>query len=362
MSGLFKEFQQGYTVHFSRINSHNFQYYLRSEMPMPDLPITVYSLQNLRPMPNHAGLSGAELLRAELDDGTAVVVKRSNVDSDFFQKLLGHRVNLEQQLWADGTFDLLPQGVSSPSIAAWVDGDNATVVMRDLGEGILGGDHAFTRHECIRLLQRLDELHRSGIRPANTTSLDAIVNTFSVARVRSADPTASILHDIERGWEAFLRLAPQGVGHKVLEIVRCPDALVSALALCLPSFCHGDVAAVNMAWRGDQLVLIDWGQVFIGPAALDIARFLPSGLRSSEIDNDWFLDQYAIIADDRFDERALRLSLLATLVWYGWRKALDATEGPDPALRSIEKAGIRWWCEQAAAGLRELSSRSPGGS
>src|ERR1043166_8921905 len=99
MSGLFKEFQQGYTVHFSRINFHNFQYYLRCEMPMPDLPITVYSLRNLRPMPNHVGLSGAELLRAELDDGTAVVVKRSNVDTDFFQKLLGHRVNLEHQLW-----------------------------------------------------------------------------------------------------------------------------------------------------------------------------------------------------------------------------------------------------------------------
>ena len=327
---------------------------------MPDLPITVHSLKNLRPMSQHAGLSGAELLRAELADGTAVVVKRSHADSDFFQRLLGHRVNLEYQLWADGTFDLLPQGASSPLIAAWVDGDNATLVMRDLGEGILGGHHAFTRDECKRLLRRLDELHRSGIRPAKTTSLDAIVNTFSLARVRSADPSASILHDIERGWEAFLHLAPQGVGHQVLEVAQRPDALVRALALRSPSFCHGDVAAVNMAWRGDQLVLIDWGQVFIGPAALDIARFLPSGLRSSAIDNDWFLEQYAIVADDRFDERALRLSLLATLVWYGWRKALDATEGPDPALMSIEKAGILWWCERAAAGLRELSSRSPG--
>ena len=141
----------------------------------------------------------------------------------------------------------------------------------------------------------------------------------------------------------------------MLEVVRRPDELVRALALRSPSFCHGDVAAVNMAWRGDQLVLIDWGQVFVGPSALDIARFLPSGLRSAEVTNDWFLEQFAIVADDRFDERALRLSLLATLVWFGWRKALDATEGPDPMLRAIERAGIRWWCEQAAAGLRELS-------
>jgi len=329
-------------------------------MPMPDIPVTVHSLRNLRPLPNHSGLSGAELLRAELYDGTAVVVKRSHGDSDFFQRLLGHRVNLEYQLWADGTFDLLPQGVSSPSIAAWLHGDDATVVMRDLGEDILGGGHIFTQQECIRLLQRLDELHTSGIRPAKTTSLDAIVNTFSLARVRRADPPASIIHDIERGWEAFVSLAPQGFGNQVLEIVRRPDVLVSALSRCPPSFCHGDVAAVNMAWSGDQLVLIDWGQVFIGPAALDIARFLPSGLRLSEIDNDWFLDQYAIVADNRFDKRALSLSLLATLVWYGWRKALDATEGQDPALRSIEKSGILWWCEQAAAGLRELASPSRG--
>ena len=322
---------------------------------MSDRPMSVRSLKNLRPMFNHVGLSGAELLRAELDDGTPVVVKRSRAGTDLFQSLLGHRVNLEYQLWVEGTFDLLPKGVSSPVLAGWLDGETATMVMRDLGEDILGAHHTFTEQECIRLLRRLDELHCSDIRPARTTSLDAIVNTFSLARVRSADPSASILDDIRRGWEAFLLLAPQDVGQKVIEIVQRPAALVGALALRTPSFCHGDVAAVNMAWNGEQLVLIDWGQVFVGPAALDVTRFLPSGLRSSAISNDWFLDQYELIADDRFDQRALRLSLLATLVWYGWKKALDATEGPDPALRTVEQAGIRWWCEQAAAGLRELS-------
>ena len=276
-------------------------------------------------MPNHAGLSGAELLQGELVNGTPIVVKRSHIKTDFFQRLLGHRIGLEYQLWADGTLKRLPTGISSPVIAAWLDRAVTTVVMRDLGEGILGEGHAFTPWEAIRMLRRLDALHRSGIRPLATTSLDAVVNTFSLARVLSVAPAATIVQDIRRGWAAFERLAPQHIGNKVLEIVRHPDALVAALARCRPSFCHGDVAAVNMAWQGDQLVLIDWGQAFMGPAALDISRFLPSGLRSSEIDNGWFLDQYAIVAGDRFDEVALRLSLLATLVWYGWKKALDAT-------------------------------------
>jgi thiamine kinase-like enzyme len=107
-----------------------------------------------------------------------------------------------------------------------------------------------------------------------------------------------------------------------------------------------------MAWQEDQLVLIDWAHVFVGPAALDIARFLPSGLRSSAIDKNWFLKQYADVSGHHFDEAGLRLSLLATLVWFGWKKALDATETLDPALQSVEMENIAWWCDQADAGLR----------
>lgn len=310
-------------------------------------------------MTSHAGLSGAELLQAELEDGTAVIVKRSHADSDLFQRLLGHRVNLEYELWMDGIFKLLPEGVSTPVVAGWVDGEDVTLVMRNLGESILGGDHVFGHDECIRLLKRLDELHSSGIRPSKTTSLDAVINTFCASRVRRLAPSAAVLHDIERGWNAFFNFAPTNIGRCVFELIQRPEALIRELERCSQSFCHGDVAAVNMAWQGDQLVLIDWGQAFLGPAALDIARFLPSGLGRSRIQKDWFLKQYAIIAGARFDQRALRLSLLATLVWYGWKKALDATETIDGATRSIEQDSLRWWCEQASVGLLELKSSVP---
>jgi thiamine kinase-like enzyme len=321
---------------------------------MPNIPITERSLRNLRSLPNHAGLSGAELLQGELVDGTAVIVKRSHEKASTIQKLLGHRVNLEYQLWADGTLDQLPSDVSSAVLAAWIEGKVATVVMQDLGDGILGREHQFTQQEAIRMLRRLDELHRSGIRPMATTSLYNLVNTFSLTRVQSLVPAAPILRDISRGWAAFEHLAPPSIAQKVLEIVRHPDALVAALARCSPSFCHGDVAPANMAWQGNQLVLIDWEQAFVGPAALDIARFLPSGLRFSEINNDWFLEQYTIVAGDRFDGVALRLSLLATLVWYGWKKAIDATEDPSLAVRLVEAENLKWWCEQAVEGLRVL--------
>jgi hypothetical protein len=321
---------------------------------MPNSPINEDSLRNVRSMPNHVGQSGAVLLHAELGDGTAVVVKRSHPETDLFQRLLGHRINLEYQLWADGTLNRLPTGVSSPVIGAWVDGEVATVVMHDLGDAILGGSHRFSSGEAIQMLHRLDALHRSGIRPSVTTSLDAVVNTFALPRVQTVAPEAAIVKDVARGWVAFERIAPKEIACKVLEIVLRPKALVAALASRAESFCHGDVAAVNMAWQGDRLVLIDWGQSFVGPAALDIARFLPSGLRSSELDNDWFLRQYALVAGDRFDEVALRLSLLATLVWFGWRKALDTTEGSSAELRSADAKALEWWCEQADRGLHEL--------
>ena len=109
-----------------------------------------------------------------------------------------------------------------------------------------------------------------------------------------------------------------------------------------------------MAWDNDDLVLVDWGQAFMGPPALEIARFLPSGLVRSQLDPDWFLAEYRALSGERFDGEALYLSLLATLVWYGWRKALDAIEAADQNQRAREAAALSWWWDAASRGLRLL--------
>ena len=107
-----------------------------------------------------------------------------------------------------------------------------------------------------------------------------------------------------------------------------------------------------MAWNGDGVVLLDWGQAFIGPSSLDVARFLPSGLRSSPLNNDDLIGHYRELTGDRFDPDGLELSLLAAFIWYGWQKALDATETADPQRRYVETVNLQWWCDRLPRALR----------
>jgi thiamine kinase-like enzyme len=155
---------------------------------------------------------------------------------------------------------------------------------------------------------------------------------------------------------AFRDLMPATTSDAVADVVNRPHALVDALGSRPSTFCHGDIAAVNMAWANEDLVLVDWGQAFVGPPALEIARFLPSGLVRSDLNPDWFLAEYRALSGNRFDAEALVLSLLATLAWYGWRKALDAVETADPKRKVQEVASLSWWCDAADRGLRTLAS------
>ncbi|MCY1674990.1 phosphotransferase [Pseudarthrobacter sp. SL88] len=304
---------------------------------------------------SHSGMSGARISRAILCDGTPVVVKRSSSESDLFQRLLGHPISLDHILWQDGTLGRLPSGVRSAILGTWLSRSGTTIVMADLGESILGGEHSFSADEAVALLERVEQLHRSGLRPSTSTPLKLLISLFDHQGLRDGGATG-LAADVQRGWKVFRDIVPHKSAEAIIELKNRPHALVDALMARPSTFCHGDIAAVNMAWAANDLVLVDWGQAFVGPPALEIARFLPSGLVRSELDPDWFLAEYQDISGDRFDAEALSLSLLATLVWYGWRKALDAVETANAELRAKEVASLAWWCDAADRGLRILAS------
>ncbi|MFB6577128.1 phosphotransferase [Streptomyces sp. NPDC056402] len=317
---------------------------------MPNSRLGPGDLTALRSLDGHAGMSGASLLRGTLTDGRPVVVKHSTPRTDLFQSLLGHPVGLEYVLWESGVLSGLPAGIATAVIGGWLDDDGgSTIVMDDLGASILGWGYTFTAADARWFVERVNDLHAAQLRPSvSVTPLENVVNTFAPSRIRTVDPAAVLLTDVERGWAAFRTLCPAAIADAVTELVEHPGPLARALESRPSTFCHGDVAAVNMARQGDGLVLIDWGQAFIGPPVLDIVRFLPSGLRDSAVDRDWLLAEYAGVAGRRFDPVALRLALLATLVWFGWSKALDALEHPDPRRRADEVDGLAWWCARVA--------------
>ena len=322
------------------------------KMPMLHPPTSLNDVRNLTSLTGHDGLSGADLYNGNLEDGTPIVVKHSLPGQDLFQRLLGHADSLELTLWHEGAFDLLPGAVSSPTIGGWVDRDGTWIVMRDLGARILGLDHPYGVQEIDRLLGALDALHSSGLRPKARTPLDKVLGMFSPRRVAAIAASSDLASKIDRGWSLFRDIASPGLAERVIVLANELDPLLSALAARPAGFCHGDIAGVNMAWDGDGVVLLDWGQAFIGPPALDVARFLPSGLRSSPLNNDDLIGRYRELLGKRFDPDGLELSLLAAFVWYGWQKTLDAKETADPQRKRIETDNLQWWCERLPRALR----------
>ena len=114
---------------------------------------------------------------------------------------------------------------------------------------------------------------------------------------------------------------------------------------------HGDLATVNMAIEGDTLVLIDWAMPTAAPGSLDVARFIAGCASVVDASREDLIAAYRDAAGPAYDERAMRLSLLAGLMWLGWNKALDAVEHPDPQIRARERADLDWWVDRARDAL-----------
>ena len=80
---------------------------------------------------------------------------------------------------------------------------------------------------------------------------------------------------------------------------------------------------------------------------LNVAWLLAGCSSVLEPRREYVLASYAGLAGPAYDERSMRLCLLAGLLWLGWNKALDAAEHSDPAKRERERADLEWWVRKA---------------
>ena len=160
-----------------------------------------------------------------------------------------------------------------------------------------------------------------------------------------------------RGWELFEDLVPAEVAEPVLALLADIGPLAAALAERPCTLAHGDLATVNMAFDGDDLVLLDWGMPTAAPGAVDIARFVAGCSSVVAMSREELLATYRRAAGPAYDETAMRLGLLVGLVWLGWNKALDAVENPDPAIRVRERADLDWWVREARTTLESGALR-----
>ena len=302
----------------------------------------------------HAGKSGAGLERVTLSDGRMLVVKRFSPREDLLMASRGEQVGSEYVAWSTGLLDRLPSGVGHPVVGAWLEDDTTVVVMRDLGDAVLSWEHRLDRARVRWMVRRVADLHLTflGQPVEGLTPLADHLALFAPARMRphvgDANPLAAAA---VRGWELFGDQVPHDVADAVLHLLEDPGPLSEALLRRPSTLLHGDLATVNMAFEGDRLVLIDWAMAVMGPGAVDIARFVAGCSQVVDAGREEVLAEYADALGPAHDETAMRLALLAALLWLGWNKALDAALHPDPDKRDRERDDLAWWVTQARTAL-----------
>lgn len=304
---------------------------------------------------DHAGKSGAGLERVRLRDGRALVVKRVDPEHDVTLALTGGGPSREYVLWRDGVFDRLPPGVGHAVVDGWVDGDSTVLVLRDLGDRVLTWDDRLSADQAARTMAAVASLHRAflGQAPPGLAPLDLVLTLFTPRRIRAAKvDEVELMRLALRGWELFADTVPADVAEPVLALLDDPAPLVAALQRAPTTLLHGDLATVNLALDGDDLVLIDWAMSTAGPGAVDIARFVAGCSSVVDATREEIIGWYRAAAGSACDDRTMHLGLLSAMVWLGWNKALDAVEHPDPATRSREKADLDWWVRATRTALQ----------
>jgi hypothetical protein len=301
---------------------------------------------------DHDGRSGARLERVRLDDGTRLVVKYADPGTDLTIALTGG-VERERLLWSSGVLDRLPAGVGH-AIVDIFDQDGTTVtVMRDLGDAVPGWKRKLTVRECDRILGALAELHRrfAGTPPDGLCSLETRLTLLS-PRVAGSQP-GELPRLIVRGWEHFADLVEPSVAEAVFALHDDPSPLTAALRRGGTTMLHADLWPVNLAVLPNEIVLLDWALATEGPPAVDLAIFLSGSAAHVELTREDLITHFRA-HHPRTTPADLDLAFLAGLIDLGWNKALDATNHPDPTIRTRETTDLTWWLHHALPALDRL--------
>ena len=303
---------------------------------------------------DHVGKSGAGLERVRLRDGRALVVKRVDPQHDVTLAMTGGGPSREYLLWRDGAFDRLPPGIGHAVVDGWVEGDSTVLVLRDLGDHVLSWADRLSPDRAARTMTAVASLHRAflGQAPPDLAPLDLVLTLFTPHRIRAAELAEVELMQLAlRGWELFADAVPSDVAEAVLGLLDDPAPLVTALHHAPATLAHGDLATVNMAFDGDDLVLLDWAMATQGPGALDVARFVAGCSSVVDATREDLIGWYRAAAGAACDDRTMHLGLLSAMVWLGWNKALDTVEHPDPAIRARERTDLDWWVDATRTAL-----------
>ena len=308
---------------------------------------------------SHGGNSGATLLRAQRDDGTAFVLKRVGAGgADWLARATGD-TGRTAQLYLAGAFDRMPPAIGHGIVAVEQASDAAWIAMHDVQDVLLPPDVRLPRDQSRRILSAAAELHREfrGTVPDGAASLEHRIGMSGFAVADAERPHPDLLpKQFEQGWDAFDELVPDDVSGPVLGLVRDPATLADRLlhAHGGATLIHGDLRGDNLGFDGDRLVLIDWDLAAAGTPTVEFAWYLAHSARRIDATHDEIeADHRAAQAGD-VDDVEVELGMVSGLVQYGWRIAHSARVHPDPAETTWGHAELDWWVPRVRAALEAV--------
>jgi hypothetical protein len=296
-------------------------------------------------------------------DGRPHVVKYVHVDDDFALRVSGDLGCRAVQAWAAGLLDAAPDLVDHAVVgAAYGYGRNgwgAALLMRDVSADlavVVGRPFTPAEHEifvdrlagwCAATWDFHDDPDDPLLLPYPARwaffGQPALEGEAELGWPERVPPIAA------EGWARFWERAPRPVAGVVRELWRDPAPLAAALRATPSCLVHGDFKASNMGIAADgRMVLIDWAYVGEGPAGHELGWYVALNREKLPASKEDTIDAFRTalgrhgVDTAAWWERQLGLSLLGTVVQFGWEKAL----GDDDELG--------WWCAAARDGARFL--------
>lgn len=315
------------------------------------------------PVAAEDGKTGARVERVVVD-GQRYVLKYLHPDDDWIMRATGDLYGRPVTLLSHGWLDALPACLDHAVVAAawqdWPDGRGAVLVMRDVGAWLVPeGDDALPLDQHLGFLDHMAQLHACfwgwrdtiGLLPLSTRLVwfgPRLGETEQACGGTDLVPTKLV----PEGWARFAERAPR-LAEVVFALHDDPTPLVDALTATPQTLVHGDWKAGNLGRHPDgRTVLLDWALPGVAPPCLDIAWYvclnrsrLPHAKEEALEAYRDALERHGIDTGGWW-QRQCALSLLGTLMQFGWEKALG--DDDDAA------AELAWWQARALEGAQEL--------
>lgn len=293
-------------------------------------------------------------------EGQPMVVKYLHADDDFTMRASGDVGSRVLVAWTAGLFDVAADLVDSTVVGAargvGRHGWGSALLMRDASADLVPpGDETFpeAQHDaflaalagqCARTWGWRDEL---GLLPYASRWTFFGPDALDAERAQGwPEPVPRIA---AQGWQAFAERAPADVAASIDALRRDVGPLASALQQTPSCFLHGDWKASNLGTATDgRTVLVDWVYLGEGPACHELGWYLALNRSKLPQPKERVIEQFRAaleshgVATGDWWDRQLSVSLLGTLVEFGWEKALG------------DDAELGWWCDRAREGLARL--------